>query len=100
MVLTAVGGGAGFSSVESDACSVEKGRSTWDGVWWAVTTMTTVGYGDIAPETNYGRVIAIAVMLVGIGFIALLTGAFAQRFLAGEVREEVGSWKRLRKTSS
>jgi voltage-gated potassium channel len=92
-LLTAVGGGAAFSSVE-------KGRSTWDGVWWAVSTMTTVGYGDIAPITNYGRVIAIVVMLVGIGFIALVTGALAQRFLAGEVRQEVGELEAVRRTCS
>jgi hypothetical protein len=49
--------------------------------------MTTVGYGDIKPDTNMGRVIAIVVMLVGIGFIAVLTGAVAQRFLAAQVEE-------------
>lgn len=78
-LLTALGGGAAFSGLE-------KGHSTWDGVWWAVSTMTTVGYGDVYPHTTAGRVVGIAVMLVGIGFIAILTGAVAQRFLAGEVR--------------
>ena len=43
--------------------------------------MTTVGYGDISPKTEGGRVIAIVVMLVGIGFVALLTAA-RQRFIA------------------
>jgi voltage-gated potassium channel len=79
-LLTALGGGAAFAYVEEDP-------STWDGVWWAVTTMTTVGYGDVAIETTGGRVIAIVVMLVGIGFIALMTGAIAERFLAREVAE-------------
>ena len=73
-LLAALGGGAAFSAVE-------KHRSTWDGVWWAVTTMTTVGYGDLSPQTTAGRIIGIVVMLVGIGFVALLTGAIAQRFL-------------------
>lgn len=77
-LLTALGGGAAFASVE-------KHRSTWDGVWWAVTTMTTVGYGDVYPTTTEGRFLAIAVMLIGIGFIAILTGAVAQRFLATDV---------------
>jgi voltage-gated potassium channel len=77
-LLTALGGGAAFASVE-------KGHSTWDGVWWSVTTMTTVGYGDLYPTTTEGRFLAIVVMLVGIGFIAILTGAVAQRFLAADV---------------
>jgi len=79
-VLTALGGGAAFAAVE------KHGYSTWDGVWWAVTTMTTVGYGDLYPHTTTGRFIGIVVMLVGIGFIAVLTGAVAERFLARDVR--------------
>jgi voltage-gated potassium channel len=81
--LTALGGGAAFASAEGERLS------TWDGVWWALATMTTVGYGDIYPETETGRVIAILVMLVGIGFIAVLTGAAAERFLSTRVEEEV-----------
>jgi voltage-gated potassium channel len=78
-VLTVLAGGAAFSAVE-------KGRSTWDGVWWAVTTMTTVGYGDLSPQTALGRVVGIVVMVVGIGFIALLTGAAAEHFVRRDVR--------------
>ena len=79
--LTALGGGAAFASAEGERLS------TWDGVWWAVATMTTVGYGDIYPETETGRVIAILIMLVGIGFLAVLTGAVAERFLSSRVEE-------------
>jgi voltage-gated potassium channel len=79
-LLTVLGGGAAFAALE-------KGSSTWDGVWWAVTTMTTVGYGDISPKTVPGRIIGMAVMFVGIGFIAVLTGAVAQRFLASQIEE-------------
>ena len=49
--------------------------------------MTTVGYGDVKPETQAGRAIAVAVMLVGIGFLTLVIGAIAQRFMAAEVEE-------------
>ena len=49
--------------------------------------MTTVGYGDEYPVTTIGRVYAIVLMLVGIGFIAVLTGAIAERFLAGQIEE-------------
>lgn len=81
--MTALGGGAAFAEAE-------KGYTTWKGVYWAVTTMTTVGYGDLSPKTATGQAISIAVMLVGIGFVAILTGAIAQRFLSEEV-EVVGA---------
>jgi voltage-gated potassium channel Kch len=67
---------------------------TWDGVWWAVTTATTVGYGDLKPQTNGGRVIAMLVMIVGIGFVALLTAAAADRFLRSR-RDEAKTDRRL-----
>ncbi len=77
---SALGGGAVFADVE-------KGYSMWDGVWWAVTTMATVGYGDLSPKTVAGRLVAVVLMVIGIGFFALLTGAIAQRFLSAEVTE-------------
>lgn len=46
-----------------------EGRSWGDSLWWAFVTMTTVGYGDITPVTLAGRVTAIMMMLVGIGFL-------------------------------
>ena len=49
--------------------------------------MTTVGYGDISPETVAGRVIAIVVMVVGIGFVAIITAAAAERFMRGREAE-------------
>lgn len=49
--------------------------------------MTTVGYGDEFPLTTLGRVVAMGLMLVGIGFIAILTGAIAERFLSGQIEE-------------
>jgi voltage-gated potassium channel len=43
-------------------------------IYWAITTMTTVGFGDIAPETNLGRAVASVVMLLGWGILAVPTG--------------------------
>jgi voltage-gated potassium channel len=82
-LLTALGGGAAFASAEGNQVS------TWDGVWWAVTTMTTVGYGDLYPHTDEGRFIAVVIMVVGIGFVAVLTAAIAQRFVDVAVHEEI-----------
>jgi voltage-gated potassium channel len=84
-VVTVIGGGAAFSAVETD-----QHLSTWDGVWWAMTTVSTVGYGDVVPRTTDGRVIGILVMFVGIGFIAILTAAAAERFIrtTGAIEEE------------
>ena len=73
-----VGGGAIFVAVEHN-----QNLSIWDGLWWAAETVTTVAYGDIYPTTALGRIVATVVMTAGIGFVALLTGALAQRFLYG-----------------
>jgi voltage-gated potassium channel len=60
----------------------------WDGVWWAVVTVTTVGYGDLYPETVQGRLIGMVLMFVGIGFLSLLTAAVASRFVKQERGDE------------
>lgn len=60
----------------------------WDGIWWPVTTVTTVGYGDLYPTTVQGRIIGIALMLVGISFLSLLTAAVAYRFVKDDRSNE------------
>ena len=50
-------------------------------VWWAATTVTTVGYGDTYPATAIGRGVATALMLVGIGLFGVLTANFAAYFV-------------------
>ncbi|HHL32026.1 MAG TPA: ion transporter, partial [Oceanospirillales bacterium] len=50
------------------------------GIYWAVVTLTTVGYGDIAPQTVFGRMIASLIMLTGYSIIAVPTGIFAAEF--------------------
>ena len=55
-------------------------------MWWAVVTLTTVGYGDVFPETLWGRVAAGLVALAGVGIVALPTGILASSF-AEEFRE-------------
>jgi voltage-gated potassium channel len=48
-----------------------------DAVWWAVSTVATVGYGDVFPVTTEGRFVAAGLMLFGIGVLGVVTGAFA-----------------------
>lgn len=60
-----------------------------DALWWAVVTLTTVGYGDHFPVTTAGRLLAVSLMLAGIGLFGTFTAVVASAFLApGEVEQE------------
>ncbi|WP_238458012.1 potassium channel family protein [Alkalihalobacterium alkalinitrilicum] len=68
---------------------VEPSMETYtDGLWWSIVTATTVGYGDISPTTGIGRVIAVLLMMFGIGLIGMVTGAIATYFINGEEKKE------------
>ena len=58
------------------------------GVYWAITTMTTVGFGDITPRTDLGRVIASMMMLIGWGTLAVPTGIVSAEFTAQRLHRE------------
>jgi voltage-gated potassium channel len=81
VILVAVVGGAGFFMLEQEAGSVQ---TLGDGLWWAVVTMFTVGYGDIIPRTAAGRIVGTLVMLVGISFVSLLTANVAAVFFRAQ----------------
>lgn len=59
-------------------------RSAGDAVWWAISTITTVGYGDTYPVTMEGRVIAAFLMICGVGLFGTLSGFVASWFLKPE----------------
>ena len=56
-------------------------KSFGDGLWWAITTVTTVGYGDRFPVTSTGRVLAVCLMLVGISLMGVITASVAAWFV-------------------
>ncbi|MET9729602.1 potassium channel family protein [Streptomyces sp. NPDC006458] len=68
-------------SVERDAPGGNI-RTLGDAVWWSFTTMTTVGYGDHAPTTGPGRVLAVGLMLSGIALLGVVTANIAAWFIA------------------
>ena len=55
-----------------------------EGLWWAVQTVTTVGYGDHVPTTRAGQLLAALVMLLGIGFVTIITASITSTFVERE----------------
>ena len=81
---------------------VENGRnaqihSVGDAFWWSIVTATTVGYGDLSPTTTEGRLIAVVLMLVGIGFISILTATIASSFVETDKHDVARDFERLDK---
>ena len=58
--------------------------------WWAIVTMTTVGYGDYAPSTSEGRIFAVLVMFAGISLTAMFTAVISSIFVAKRIRKDKG----------
>jgi voltage-gated potassium channel len=83
---------AGIYTFESEA-QPEHFGSVFQSLWWAVVTLTTVGYGDVYPITVGGRIFTFFVLLLGVGLIAVPSGMIASpiskaRQLEEELREE------------
>jgi voltage-gated potassium channel len=55
-----------------------------DGIWWAIVTLGTVGYGDIVPHTGWGRVVGSVVIVVGVTFISFLTAVVTSMFVSAD----------------
>lgn len=60
-------------------------------IYWAIVTLTTVGYGDIAPQTNFGQFIATIIMIMGYGIIAVPTGIVTAELSKGKTSEEIAA---------
>lgn len=78
-------GGLILRSLETGA--ITEGETPF---WWAIVTMTTVGYGDYAPSTSEGRIFAVLVMFAGISLTAMFTAIISSIFVAKRIREDKG----------
>jgi voltage-gated potassium channel Kch len=65
----------------------EEFPNIWIGMWWALQTVTTVGYGDVTPKAPIGRLVGAFVMLEGIAFLAIITAAITSTFVGRAARE-------------
>ena len=77
-----VGAGVLISLIDS-----EEYPDVWIGMWWALQTVTTVGYGDVTPTDVLGRLVGAAVMLEGTAFIAIVTATITSSFVARATRQ-------------
>jgi voltage-gated potassium channel len=84
-LVVVVAGGVLIRVLDSDEFP-----NVWLGMWWALQTATTVGYGDVTPKDVGGRIVAAVVMLQGIAFLAIITAAITSTFVARAVRERAG----------
>ena len=70
-------------------------RSIPDAMWWVLVTMTTVGYGDVVPVTELGRVLGVVVMVCGVALFAIPTGMIGASFV-DEMNDERERARKLR----
>ncbi len=75
--IVVVGGGVAMRLLDHDEYP-----NVWVGMWWALQTVTTVGYGDVTPTHPSGRIVATFVMLEGIAFLTIIIAAITSTFVA------------------
>ncbi|WP_283588176.1 potassium channel family protein [Limosilactobacillus viscerum] len=69
--------------------SVSEHVSFDDSLWWAIATATTIGYGDISPHTALGKFAAILLMIIGIGFVGVLTSSLTNFFIRDHTNDRM-----------
>jgi voltage-gated potassium channel len=96
--LLTISAAALMSVIEPETVRGDFGSS----LWWAVVTVTTVGYGDIAPVTPIGRVLAVVLMLSGLGLLSTLAASISAYFVGSNndleiaaIHEHLGRIERL-----
>ena len=81
--IIVVGGGIAIRVIDHREYS-----SIWEGMWWSLQTVTTVGYGDVTPKDTAGKIVGAVVMLEGIAFLAIVTAAITSTFVTRAQREQ------------
>jgi voltage-gated potassium channel len=67
-----------------------------DGLWWALQTLSTVGYGDVVPHTAWGRVVGSVVIVLGVTFLSFLTATITSYFVTANQEERAADVEALR----
>jgi voltage-gated potassium channel len=80
--IVVVGGGVAMWLFDHDEYA-----NVWVGMWWALQTVTTVGYGDVTPTHTSGRIVGAFVMLEGIAFLTIIIAAITSTFVARAAAE-------------
>jgi len=62
-------------------------KNIWDGIWWAIATVSTVGYGDVVPTSALGRLIGAGLVVLGLGIFVIITANFLSLVLRKEAKE-------------
>lgn len=88
MVVIVITSSIAILHAERQAAEGPNIKTGGDALWWAVSTMTTVGYGDRYPVTPEGRLIAVSVMVAGCGIFGLFTAGVASLFLRETEKQE------------
>lgn len=86
-IATVTAGALGVYVVEKNAPNATI-TNMGDAFWWAVVTVTTVGYGDVYPITFEGRMIATLVMVIGIAILGILISTFGAQLLESRIRSQ------------
>jgi voltage-gated potassium channel len=95
-VLVLVVGGIAVARLEAPYNDAFK--TVGDGIWWAVVTLTTIGYGDKFPTTTGGRLVATVVVVFGIGMVGIVTGKVASALVEKRMKEGRGLADAMRLT--
>lgn len=88
--------GASISILQVETASESNIKTAEDAIWWALTTITTVGYGDRFPVTSEGRLVGGVLMFAGVGLFGVLSGFLASWFVKPDVQREESEVAELR----